>query len=197
MPLIGQTAPDFTAKAVVGTQIVDYTLSKNWKDGAYTLLFFYPKDFTFVCPTEVIAFSERMHEFEKRNCRVVAVSTDSADVHWAWKNTPRNKGGVGDIAYPMVADTTKAIANAYDVVRASDGVAFRGQFLIDAHGRVRHLLVNDTPIGRSVNEALRLLDAVQYHELHGEVCPADWHAGEKGIKDNHEDAQEYFAAVQA
>lgn len=196
MTLVGQPAPDFTAEAVVGTDIVDYTLSKNWKEGAYTLLFFYPKDFTFVCPTEVIAFSERMAEFEERNCRLVSVSTDSADVHYAWKQTPRNKGGVGNIAYPMVADTTKAVANAYDVVRASDGVAFRGQFLIDPKGKVRHVLVNDTPIGRSVDEALRVLDALRYADEHGEVCPADWKPGAKAIKDNHKDAAAFFAAIE-
>jgi alkyl hydroperoxide reductase subunit AhpC len=196
MTLVGTTAPDFTAKAVVGQDIVDYTLSNNWTSGKFTLLFFYPKDFTFVCPTEIVAFSDRIEEFRERNVEVVACSTDQEFSHHAWNNMARNEGGLGGVSYPIVADTTKEIATNYGVL-APGGVAFRGLFLIDATGTVRHMLVNDMPLGRSVDEALRMIDALQFFETNGEVCPANWSQGELTIKANPTDAKEYFAKANA
>ncbi len=192
MTLVGTQAPDFTAKAVVGEEIVDYTLSNAWKNGRYTVLFFYPKDFTFVCPTELIAFDERRADFAERNVDLVACSTDQEFSHHAWNRMPRAEGGLGGVQYPIVADTTKDISRSFDVL-APGGVAFRGLFLIDANGVVRHALVNDMPLGRNVDEALRMVDALQFHEQHGEVCPANWTQGALTIKANPEDAKEYFA----
>ncbi len=194
MALIGKDAPDFTAKAVVGEDIVDYTLSNNWKNGNFTVLFFYPKDFTFVCPTELIAFNNALAAFEERNVKVVACSTDQEFSHHAWNKMPRVDGGLGGVEYPIVADTTKEIATNYDVL-ADGGVAYRGLFLIDTAGKIRHYVVNDMPLGRSVEEALRMVDALQFHEQHGEVCPADWHKGAATIKANPTDAKEYFQTV--
>jgi alkyl hydroperoxide reductase subunit AhpC len=196
MTLIGTTAPDFTAKAVVGEDIVDYTLSSNWKSGKYTLLFFYPKDFTFVCPTEIVAFSDRVQEFKDRNVEVVACSTDQEFSHLAWNKMARNEGGLGNVNYPIVADTTKSIATNFDVL-APGGVAFRGLFLIDATGTIRHMLVNDMPLGRSVDEALRMVDALQFNEANGEVCPANWTKGGLTIKANPKDAKAYFEQANA
>lgn len=194
MVLVGKQAPDFTAKAVVGQEFVDYTLSSNWtgKQPRHTLLFFYPLDFTFVCPTEIIAFSDRIAEFKALGVQVVGVSIDSEYTHLAWKNTPRNQGGLGDIAYPLVADLTKSIATAYDVL-APDGTAYRGLFLIDQTGIVRHALVNDHPLGRSIDEALRTVEALQHHEKHGEVCPADWKPGETAMHADPVQSRTYFA----
>jgi peroxiredoxin (alkyl hydroperoxide reductase subunit C) len=182
MVLIGKPAPDFKAKAVVGSDFVDYTFSGNWtgKSPKHTLLFFYPLDFTFVCPTEIIAFSDRIEEFRQRGVNVVGVSIDSEYTHLAWKGVPRTEGGLGDIHYPLVADVKKEIATAYDVL-APDGTAFRGLFLIDRKGIVRHALVNDHPLGRSVDEAIRTVDALQHNETHGEVCPADWKPGQSAM----------------
>lgn len=195
MPLVGRKAPDFTAPAVVGDGFVDYTLSSNWagKQPRYTLLFFYPLDFTFVCPTEIIAFSDRVAEFQERNVQVVGVSIDSKYTHLAWKGTPRAQGGLGDIHYPLVADVKREACTAYDVL-ADDGTAYRGLFLIDRDGVVRHALVNDHPLGRSVDEALRTIDALQHHEKHGEVCPADWKPGEMAMKEDPVGSKEYFGA---
>ncbi|HEX2066944.1 MAG TPA: peroxiredoxin, partial [Candidatus Thermoplasmatota archaeon] len=161
MVLVGKQAPDFTAKAVVGQEFTDYTLSSNWKGKKprYTLLFFYPLDFTFVCPTEIVAFSERIREFEERDTQVVGVSIDSEYSHLAWKGVPRSEGGIGAIGYPLVADVRREITQAYDVM-APDGTAYRGLFLIDQQGIVRHALVNDHPLGRSIGEALRIVDAL-------------------------------------
>ena len=195
MPLVGRTAPDFTAKAVIGSDFVDFTLSANWqgKQPKYTLLFFYPLDFTFVCPTEIIAFSDRIQEFQSRGVQVVGVSIDSEYSHLAWKGTPRAQGGLGDIAYPLVSDLKKDIARAYDTL-ADDGTAYRGLFLIDQAGIVRHALVNDHPLGRSIDEALRTIDALQHHEKHGEVCPADWTPGAMAMKDDPVKSKTYFQA---
>ncbi len=191
MVLVGKEAPDFTAKAVVGQDFEEYTLSNNWKNGKFTVLFFYPLDFTFVCPTELVAFNEKLEEFAKRNCEVVSVSIDSHFTHLAWKNTPEADGGVGDLGYPMVADVKKEIATAYDVLHP-DGIAFRGLFVIDGHGKVRHALVNDLPLGRNVDEALRIVDAIQFTDAHGEVCPANWTPGADTIKPNPTESKEYF-----
>jgi peroxiredoxin (alkyl hydroperoxide reductase subunit C) len=195
MPLVGKKAPDFTATAVVGDDFVDYTLSSNWtgKQPRYTLLFFYPLDFTFVCPTEIIAFSDRLAEFRERGVQVVGVSIDSKYTHLAWKGTPRQEGGIGAIGYPLVADVKREACAAYDVL-AEDGTAYRGLFLIDREGIVRHALVNDHPLGRSIDEAIRVVDALQHHERHGEVCPADWKPGEMAMKEDPVESKVYFQA---
>lgn len=195
MTLVQKPAPDFTATAVVGQDFQEFTLSNLWKnDNKYTLLFFYPLDFTFVCPTEIIAFSDRIKEFEERNVQVVGCSIDSQFSHLAWKNTDRKTGGIGDIQYPLVADVTKNIAADYGVLLDA-GIALRGLYLIDRDGVVRHQLVNDLPLGRSVDEALRLVDALQFFEENGEVCPANWNKGDKTIKPNPTDSQEYFSSA--
>ena len=174
---VTKEAPDFTAKAVANGQIVEeFTLSAQRGD-KYAILFFYPLDFTFVCPTEIIAFSDRIAEFEKRNCQVIGVSVDSHYSHLAWIETPRAKGGLGPMKYPLVADLTKKISADYGVLLDGAGIALRGLFLIDRKGIVRHITINDLPLGRSVDEALRVLDALQHFEKHGEVCPADWKPG--------------------
>lgn len=198
MVLVGKPAPDFTATAVVGSDFVEYNLASNWtsRKPRYTLLFFYPSDFTFVCPTEIIAFSDRIKEFASRNVEVVGVSVDSKYSHLAWKEVPRGKGGLGDIHYPLVADLKKQISAAYDVL-APDGTAYRGLFLIDQKGVVRHALVNDHPLGRSIDEAIRTIDALQHHEVHGEVCPADWKPGELAMAEDPVKSKTYFAAVNA
>ncbi|MEI6212231.1 MAG: peroxiredoxin [bacterium] len=189
--LVTREAPDFTAKAVLpdGT-IADLTLSSY--RGRYVVLFFYPLDFTFVCPSEILAFDHRLKEFKARNTAVVGVSVDSEFTHFAWRQTPVDKGGIGPVGYPLVADLNKNIARAYGVL-LNEAVALRGLFLLDTHGVVRHALVNDLPLGRSVDEALRLVDALQYHEEHGEVCPANWKQGEKGMKPTAAGVADYLA----
>jgi alkyl hydroperoxide reductase subunit AhpC len=161
--------------------------------GKYVLLFFYPLDFTFVCPTEIISFSDRGAEFQKLGVQILGVSVDSAFSHLAWRNTPRNVGGLGDITYPLIADLKKDIARAYDVL-LPDGVALRGLFLIDPEGVVRHQVVNDLPLGRSVDEALRMVKALQFSEKHGEVCPANWQEGIRTIKPTVDASKEFFGA---
>ncbi|MDY3553074.1 peroxiredoxin [Gemmata sp. JC717] len=191
---VTKEAPDFTAKAVVNGQIVnEYKLSSN--RGKYTILFFYPLDFTFVCPTEIIAFSDRIAEFEKRNCQVVGVSVDSHYSHLAWIETPRAKGGLGELKYPLVADLTKTISTDYGVLLDEAGIALRGLFLLDQKGIIRHITINDLPLGRSVDEAIRVLDALQFFEKNGEVCPADWKPGAMTINTNN--AKEYFEKAAA
>lgn len=205
--LTGKTAPDFTAQAVVKGQIEpEFTLSQ-FVDNKYVLLFFYPKDFTFVCPTEIIAFQEALGKFEERDVQVIGVSTDTEFSHWAWVNTPREKGGIEGVEYPLVADTNKTIASAYDVLTGNydvdiDGnliaegecVAYRGLFLIDKKGIVRHQLVNDLPLGRSIDEALRTVDALQHFEQYGEVCPMNWQKGGKAMTASHEGVAEYLGS---
>jgi len=159
--------------------IDDFSLS-NYKD-KYVVLFFYPLDFTFVCPTELIAFSHRIEEFEKRGVQVVGCSIDSQFTHLAWRNTPVDDGGIGPVRYPLVADVKHEICRAYDVELDPAGVALRGSFLIDKEGVVRHQVVNDLPLGRNIDEMLRMVDAVQFHEKYGEVCPAGWNQGDKGM----------------
>lgn len=179
--LVGKQAPDFTATAVLGNnEIKDITFSQYTK-GKYAVVFFYPLDFTFVCPSELIAFDHRLEEFKKRNVEVIGVSIDSQFTHLAWKNTPVNNGGIGQVQYPLVADLKHEIARAYDVESAG-GVAFRGSFLIDKSGVVRHQVVNDLPLGRNIDEMLRMVDALQFTEEHGEVCPAGWNKGKAGMK---------------
>lgn len=190
--LVGKQAPDFTVPAVLGNgEIVDsFTLSSAIK-GKYGLVFFYPLDFTFVCPSELIALDNRMSEFKARNVEVVAVSIDSHFTHNAWRNTPVNNGGIGEVRYTMAADIKQEVMKAYDV-QSADGVAFRGAFLIDDKGVVRSQIINDLPLGRNMEELLRLVDALQFHEEHGEVCPANWKKGDKGMNASPEGVAAYL-----
>ena len=191
--LVGRDAPDFTAPAVLadGTIVDDYNLSNEIK-GKYAVIFFYPLDFTFVCPSELLAFSHRMDKFNERNVEVIGVSIDSHFTHNAWRNTDINDGGIGAVKYPLVADMNHAICKAYGVETPDGNVAFRGSFLIDNNGMVRHQVVNDLPLGRDVDEMLRMVDALQFHEEHGEVCPAGWNAGDDGMKDTPDGVAEYL-----
>jgi len=192
--LVSRPAPDFTAAAVLGNgEIVDsFTLSEAIA-GKMAVVFFYPLDFTFVCPSELIAFDKRYEEFQKRGVEVIAVSIDSQFTHNAWRNTPINEGGIGPVKYAMVADVKHDICQAYDVEHPEAGVAFRGSFLIDAQGVVRHQVVNDLPLGRNIDDMLRMVDALNFHEEHGEVCPAGWQAGSKGMVDSPEGVASYLA----
>lgn len=191
--LVGKPAPDFTATTVMGDNTINDKFNlKTYLNGKMGVLFFYPLDFTFVCPSEIIAFDNRLQEFKDRGAEVIAVSVDSHFTHLAWKNTPVEKGGIGQVGFPMVADLTKQIARDYDVL-VNDAVAFRGTFLIDKKGVVRHQVVNDLPLGRNVDEAIRMVDALAFHEEHGEVCPAGWNKGKKGMKANAKGVAEYLA----
>ncbi len=191
--LVGRDAPDFTAPAVLadGTIVDEFTLSEATK-GKATVIFFYPLDFTFVCPSELLAFDHRMDQFKARNVEVIGISIDSHFTHNAWRNTAINDGGIGVVGYPLVADMNHAICKAYGVETPDGNVAFRGSFLIDANGVVRHQVVNDLPLGRDIDEMLRMVDALQFHEEHGEVCPAGWNAGDKGMKDTPAGVAEYL-----
>jgi peroxiredoxin (alkyl hydroperoxide reductase subunit C) len=185
-------APDFKAKAAMGNQIIENFSISQFK-GKYVVLFFYPLDFTFVCPTELHAFQEKSEEFEKRNAQIIGCSVDSHFSHFAWINTPKSKGGIEGVKYPIVSDLNKNISRAYDVLHSEDGIAYRGLFLIDKDGFVRHQIVNDLPLGRSVEETLRILDALIYFEAHGEVCPANWQHGKKTFKPTQEHLEHYFS----
>ena len=189
--LVGREAPDFKAQAVMPDgSFKEMSLSEF--RGKYVVLYFYPLDFTFVCPSEIIAFDNHLNEFKERNCEVVGVSVDSHFTHHAWRNTARETGGIGAIGYPLVADLTKSIARDYDVLTGDGAVAYRGLFLIDKEGQVRHQVVNDLPLGRNVAEALRMVDALQFHEQHGEVCPANWSQGKEGMKPSAEGVASYL-----
>ncbi|MBD3418880.1 MAG: redoxin domain-containing protein [Chitinivibrionales bacterium] len=189
--LVGKEAPDFSASVVYKNEIKDDFKLSDFK-GKYIVLFFYPLDFTFVCPTELHAFNEKLDEFKERGVEVIAASVDSKYSHFAWLNTPVNKGGIQGVAYPIVSDINKTISQDYDVLVEGEGKAYRGLFLIDEKFIVRHQVINDLPLGRSVDEALRMVDALQYHEVHGEVCPANWHKGEKTMKESQAGLEEYF-----
>ena len=190
--LVGKQAPDFTVPAVLGNgEIVDSFNFSDATSGKYAVVFFYPLDFTFVCPSELIALDHRMDEFTARGVEVIAVSIDSHFTHNAWRNTPINKGGIGPVRYTMAADLTHSIAKDYDVETAG-GVAFRGTFLIDTNGVVRHQVVNDLPLGRDMDELLRMVDALQFHTEHGEVCPAGWNKGDKGMNASPAGVAEYL-----
>jgi peroxiredoxin (alkyl hydroperoxide reductase subunit C) len=192
--LVGRKAPDFKVKAAIKNEIVsDFTLSQY--RGKYVLLFFYPLDFTFVCPTELHAFEERLSECASKNCAIIGCSVDSHFSHHAWLQVPKNQGGIQGVTYPLVSDLNKTIARDYDVLVPQDGVAFRALFLIDKEGVVRHQLVNDLPLGRSVDEAIRMLDALQFFEQHGEVCPANWNKGSRGMQATHKGLRDYVAAT--
>lgn len=189
---IQKPAPNFTATAVMPDGSFNEKFSLHDYKGKYVLLFFYPLDFTFVCPSEILAFDKRLDEFKQRNCEVIGVSVDSHYTHWAWRNTPVEKGGIGNIRYPLVSDLTKQISRDYGVL-LNEAVALRGLFIMDKDLIVRHILINDLPIGRSVDEALRVLDAIQYHEEHGEVCPANWRKGEEAMRPDAKGVAEYLA----
>ena len=189
--LVTKAAPDFKAQAVMPDNTFEDLQLSSFR-GKYVVLFFYPLDFTFVCPTELIAFDRKLDEFKKRDTEVIAVSVDSAFSHLAWKNTPLNEGGIGNVQYPIVADLTKQITRDFGIL-FNDSIALRGLFLIDKAGIVRHAVINDLPLGRSIDEALRMVDALQFHEKYGEVCPANWKAGEEGMKATHEGVASYLA----
>jgi alkyl hydroperoxide reductase subunit AhpC len=191
--LVQHPAPDFKAQAVMPDGTFKSISMSEFTGKKYVLLFFYPLDFTFVCPTEIIAFSDRAAEFEKLGVQIMSVSVDSHFTHLAWRNTARTEGGLGQINYPMIADLNKEIAKAYDVLLPG-GIALRGLFLIDKNGVVRHQVVNDLPLGRSVDEALRMVQALQYFEKNGEVCPADWKEGARTIKANPTESKTFFKA---
>lgn len=204
--LVGKMAPKFSANAVIdGGKIVNNFTLEQFK-GKYVILFFYPKDFTFVCPTELFAFQEKLQEFKNRNVELIAVSTDTEQSHWGWLQMEKNHGGIKGVTYPIVADTNKTISMNYDVlagdfdwndegemIATGELVAYRGLFLIDRTGKVRHQLVNDLPLGRSVDEALRIVDALQHLEENGEVCPANWVKGKEALKATHDGIADYLA----
>jgi peroxiredoxin (alkyl hydroperoxide reductase subunit C) len=192
--LVGRPAPDFTAAAVTGSgEIVDdFNLSEAIK-GKKAVVFFYPLDFTFVCPSELIAFDHRYADFQSRGVEVIGVSIDSQFSHNAWRNTDINDGGIGPVKYTLVADVKHEICQAYDVEHPEDGVAFRGSFLIDEDGLVRHQVVNDLPLGRNIDEMLRMIDALAFHQDHGEVCPAGWNQGDSGMKDTPDGVAAYLS----
>ena len=189
--LVTKEAPQFTAQAVMPDNTFSELKLSSYR-GRYVVLFFYPLDFTFVCPSEIIAFDKALERFKERNAEVIGVSVDSHFTHLAWKNTPREKGGIGNVQYPLVADLTKEIARSYGIL-LNESVALRGLFLIDKEGNIRHALVNDLPLGRNVDEALRVLDALQFTEKHGEVCPANWREGEKGMRPTADGVADYLA----
>lgn len=195
--LVGKPAPDFTATAVMpdGNFKDNFKLS-DYRDSKYVVLFFYPLDFTFVCPSEIIAFDHRVAEFEKRGVQVVGCSVDSHFTHCAWRGTPVNKGGIGPVKYPLVADLNKDIARDYDVLLPG-GITLRGSFLIDKHGIVQHQVVNNLPLGRNIDEMLRMVDALQFTEAHGEVCPAGWTQGAKAMQPTAEGVASYLASEAA
>ena len=204
--LVGKKAPSFNAPAIVnGGEVVENFSLDQYLGKKYVIFFFYPADFTFVCPTEIIALQEKMEEFEKRNVAVVGCSVDSEFSHWKWLQTEHNDGGIKGVMYPLVADQAKTIAENYDVLAGEyeydddgqinfEGIpqAYRGLFLIDKKGVVRHQVVNDMPLGRSVDETFRMVDALQFFEEHGEVCPANWHPGEEAMKATHEGVAKYL-----
>lgn len=205
--LVGKKAPSFVSKAVIGgEEIIDNFSLDQYLGKKYVIFFFYPKDFTFVCPTELHAFQEKLAEFEKRDTAVVACSTDTEQSHWGWLQVDKKQGGIKGITYPIVADTNKTISTNFDVLNGhfdynengelqatSEMVAYRGLFLIDKNGVVRHQLVNDLPLGRNIDEALRMVDSLSFLETKGEVCPANWNSGKEGLNATHAGVADYLA----
>jgi peroxiredoxin (alkyl hydroperoxide reductase subunit C) len=190
--LIGKPAPDFEAPAVLGNNSIEERFSLSQLKGKYVVLFFYPLDFTFVCPTEIIEFNRKLSQFKERGAEVVGVSVDSQFSHLAWKNTPVDRGGIGNIQFPLVADLTKQISRDYGVL-LEGGVALRGTFLIDREGVVKHAVLNDIGLGRNIDEAVRMVDALQHLEKHGEVCPANWTKGEEAMKPTPDGVSQYLS----
>lgn len=208
MTLVGKKAPLFKTAAVVnGGEIIEDFSLEQYLGNKYVIFFFYPRDFTFVCPTEIIAFQKNLAEFEKRDVQIIGCSTDSEETHWAWLNTPQEKGGIEGVTYPLVADLDKTISTNYGVLGGEYGytedgefvfqgvepVAFRGLFLIDKQGIVQHQLVNNMPLGRNIQEAIRMVDALMHYEERGEVCPANWEEGQEAILETHESVSSYLA----
>jgi peroxiredoxin (alkyl hydroperoxide reductase subunit C) len=191
--LVGKPAPDFSAKAVMHQRVLE-PFSLSMFRGKPVILFFYPLDFTFVCPTELHAFQDALPLFESRGAQVIGVSVDSHHAHLAWLSTPRSHGGIQGVTYPLVSDLTKRISTDYDVLKEDEGVSYRGLFLIDGDGIVRHQVINDLPLGRSIEEALRVLDSWLFFEQNGEVCPANWHKGRTGMKPTQEGLLHFFAS---
>mgnify|MGYP005839420977 CR=1 FL=1 len=189
--LVTKDAPDFAAQAVMPDNSFDELRLSVYR-GKYVVMFFYPLDFTFVCPSEILAFNAAVDAFKEKNCEILGISVDSHYTHLAWKNTPVNDGGIGQIKFPLVSDLDKGISQAYGVL-LSEGVSLRGLFLIDKGGVIRHMIVNDLPLGRSVDEAMRMLDALQFHEQHGEVCPANWKPGQEAMKPTPEGVADYLS----
>lgn len=187
---IQKEAPDFTALAVMPDGSFKEVSLKDYR-GKYVVLFFYPLDFTFVCPTELIALDERIEDFKSRNAEVIAISIDSQYSHYAWRSVPKEKGGVGELKYPLVADLDKSISRQYGVLLEKPGISLRGLFIIDRDGILKHITINDLPLGRNVDEILRVIDAIQFHEEHGEVCPANWKKGEEGMEPNQKGLESY------
>jgi peroxiredoxin (alkyl hydroperoxide reductase subunit C) len=195
--LVGKKAPDFTAAAVMADGSINNEFKLSDYAGNYIVLFFYPLDFTFVCPTELIAFSNRIKDFEERGVQVIGCSIDSQFSHVAWRNTPVDEGGIGAVHYPLVADVKHHICRAYDVEFEETGVAFRGSFLVDREGTVRHQVVNDLPLGRNIDEMLRMIDALQFTEKYGEVCPAGWNRGDRGMVPDGEGVARFLSEESA
>jgi peroxiredoxin (alkyl hydroperoxide reductase subunit C) len=192
LTLVSRPAPDFEAVAVLGDDSFNEAFRLSDLKGRYVVLFFYPLDFTFVCPSEILAFDKALPKFDARQTSVVGISVDSHYAHLAWKRTPVEKGGIGSVRFPLVSDLRKSIAASYGVLH-EDGVALRGLFLIDKEGIVRHAVINDLPLGRSIPEALRMVDALRFHETRGEVCPANWNEGEEGMTPSTEGVSGYLA----
>lgn len=193
LAFVQREAPDFTAQAVMGDGSVKEIKLSDYR-GKYIVLFFYPLDFTFVCPTEIIALSDREQEFRLRGAEILGVSVDSHFSHMAWRGTPRKQGGIGEVSYPLISDLDKSICRQYGVLVEKPGIALRGLFIIDKLGKIRHITINDLPLGRNVDEVLRVLDAIQFNEKYGEVCPANWHKGEDGMKPDQKGLEEYAEA---
>ena len=193
-PFIGKSAPDFEAKVVMpdNSIVAEFNLKKYLK-GHKGIVFFYPLDFTFVCPSEIIAFNNRLGEFSVRNTKIVAISVDSHFSHHAWKAMPVNKGGIGNIQFPLVSDLKKEISTAYNVLN-EDGISYRATFLIDEQFNIRHYLINDWPLGRNVDETIRMIDALDHHTTHGEVCPAGWKKGDQGMSPTHQGVSDYLTS---
>ena len=193
-PFIGKSAPDFEAKVVMpdNSIVAEFNLKKYLK-GHKGIVFFYPLDFTFVCPSEIIAFNNRLGEFSIRNTKIVAISVDSHFSHHAWKAMPVNKGGIGNIQFPLVSDLKKEISTAYNVLN-EDGISYRATFLIDEQFNIRHYLINDLPLGRNVDETIRMIDALDHHTTHGEVCPAGWKKGDQGMSPTHQGVSDYLTS---
>ncbi len=189
--LITKEAPDFTAQTVTADNSISELTLSSYR-GKNVVLFFYPLDFTFVCPSEILAFNKAVDDFKSKNCEIIGVSVDSQFTHLAWKNTPVAEGGIGNVQFPLVADLNKSISQSYGVLLPDEGVSLRGLFLIDKEGIIRHALVNDLPLGRNVDEALRMVDALQFFEEHGDVCPANWRPGEDAMKPTAEGVADYL-----
>jgi peroxiredoxin (alkyl hydroperoxide reductase subunit C) len=191
MCLVTKQAPEFEAEAVMPNNSFE-TVSLSSYRGKYVVVFFYPLDFTFVCPSEILAFNRQVEDFKAKGCELLGISVDSIYTHLAWKNTPVDQGGIGAVQFPLISDLSKSISTDYGVL-IEDGVALRGLFLIDKEGVVRHQLVNDLPLGRNVDEALRVIDALQFHETYGEVCPANWRSGDDAMKPTPEGVADYLS----